>query len=56
MSSRSREYRQVIEEILIDDAVLRARGLPGLDDIEIMELRGMIARAERKILANIPAK
>jgi hypothetical protein len=56
MSSRAREYRRLIEEILEDDAALRALGIPGLEDFEIMEIRGMIARVERKMLANIPAK
>ncbi len=51
MSSRHDEYRQMIEDILADDAACRAGGLPGLDLEEIQEMRDMIARAERKAMA-----
>jgi hypothetical protein len=52
MSSRAREYHQLIEEILAEDASLRSCGLPGLDDLEIMEVRDMLARVCRKMLRN----
>jgi len=50
MSNRAAEYRMLIEEILADDAALRAQGLPGLDLEEIAEMRDILARAERQAL------
>lgn len=50
MSNRAAEYRTLIEEILADDAALRAQGLPGLDIEEIAEMRDILARAERQAL------
>lgn len=46
MSNRAAEYRQLIEDVV-------AGGL--LDEFERMELRDMLARVERKILASAPA-
>lgn len=46
MSNRAAEYRQMIEDVI-------ASGL--LEDDERMELRDMLARVERKMLANMPA-
>jgi len=55
MSSNSRaiEYRELVEGILADDAALRAQGLPGLDEEEILEFRDMLARIERRVRANM---
>jgi hypothetical protein len=52
-SSRALEYRLIIGEILAEDAALRAQGLPGLDTKEIAEIRDMLARTERRMLANV---
>ena len=52
-SSRALEYRQIIGEILAEDAALRAQGLPGLDTEEIAEMGDLVARAERRMLANV---
>lgn len=45
MSNRAAEYRGLIEDVI-------AGGL--LDDEEIAEIRDMLARAERRLLANMP--
>ena len=50
-NSRALEYRELIEDILADHATLSAQGLPGLDEDEVMEMRDMLARAERKARA-----
>ncbi len=52
-STRALEYRVLIEEILADDAALRAQGLPGLDYFEIVKIRNMLLRTQRKMLANM---
>lgn len=44
MSSRSEEYRGLIDDII-------AGGL--LDEDEIMEIRDLIARVERKMIADL---
>jgi hypothetical protein len=54
MSTRAAEYRLLIDDILAEDAALRAQGLPGLDLFEIMELRDMVARANRRALSAAP--
>lgn len=46
MSARAAEYRELIEDVL-------SGGL--LEEDEIMELRDMIKRAERRMQANLPA-
>lgn len=46
MSNRAAEYRQLIEDVI-------AGGL--LEDDEITELRDMLARVQRKMLADLPA-
>jgi hypothetical protein len=46
-SSRAAEYRKMVEEVI-------AGGL--LDDDEIMELRDMIKRVERKMRADLSGK
>ena len=46
MSNRAAEYRETISDLV-------ASGL--LDDDERAELRDMLARVERKILASMPA-
>lgn len=46
MSSRGDEYRQMVEDVI-------AGGL--LDEYEIAELRDLLARVERQMLANMPA-
>lgn len=46
MSNRANEYRQMIEDVI-------AGGL--LEDEEIAELRDMLARVQRKMLADLPA-
>jgi hypothetical protein len=46
MSNRALEYRGLIEDVI-------AGGL--LDDDERMELRDLLARVQRKILANMPS-
>ncbi len=52
--SRAREYMKLIEDIIAEDAALTARGLPGLDEFEVMEMRDMLSRIERDIIANMP--
>lgn len=47
MSNRAAEYRALIEDV-VAGAVL-------LEDDERAELRDMLARVERKMLANMPA-
>ena len=54
-SSRAAEYRVLIEEILADDAALRAQGLPGLDEDEIAEMRDLVAAAERRARMHVEA-
>jgi hypothetical protein len=54
MSNRAAEYRLMIEEILAEDAALCALGLCGLDEIEIAQMRDMLARAERRMAAKMP--
>lgn len=54
MSNRAAEYRLMIEEILAEDAALCAQGLCGLDEIEIAEMRDMLARVERSMAARMP--
>lgn len=46
-NSRAAEYRSLIEDVI-------AGGL--LEPEEIMELRDMIARVQRKMAANMPAE
>jgi hypothetical protein len=53
-STRAAEYRLLIEEILAEDAVLCSQGLCGLSEFEIMELKDMLARIQRKMIANMP--
>lgn len=48
MSNRTAEYRQLIEDVTAGAALL--------EDDELMELRDMLARIERKMRANMPAK
>ena len=52
-STRAAEYHVLIDEILADDAALRAQGLPGLDYFEIVKIRNMLLRTQRKMLANM---
>jgi hypothetical protein len=47
MSNRAAEYRGMIEDVI-------AGGL--LEDDEIAELRDMLARVERKMLADMPVE
>jgi hypothetical protein len=55
-SSRAAEYRELIESILADHAALTAQGLPGLDEEEVLEMRDMLARAERRARASEAAE
>jgi uncharacterized protein (DUF2267 family) len=48
MSNRAAEYRQLIEDVVA--------GWDLLEDDERAELRDMLARVERKMLANMPAE
>lgn len=48
MSNRAAEYRALIEDV--------AANVHLLEDDERMELQDMLARVERKMLANMPAQ
>lgn len=47
MSSKTREYQQMVEDVI-------AGGL--LDEDEVVELRDMLARVQRKMAADMPAQ
>jgi hypothetical protein len=53
MSSKAAEYRVLIEEILAGHVAAVAQGLPGIDEFDLMEIRDLIARAERSVAAKM---
>lgn len=49
MSTRAAEYRSLIDDILAEDAALRAQGLPGLDEDEWVQLKDLVANVMERI-------
>jgi hypothetical protein len=56
MSTRSAEYREMIEDILARDADLRAQGLPGIDEDHWVQLKDLVANAIENVKSKMDEK
>ncbi len=56
LETRKREISVLIDEVKADERALLAQGIDLRDEDEWMELRDIVARIERRLLANMPTK
>lgn len=47
-----RSISATLDEVISGHRALEAKGLPGIDEGEWLELRDIVARIERRLLAN----
>jgi hypothetical protein len=56
LDTRRREISVLVDEIKADERALLAQGVDLRDEEEWLEVRDIVARIERRLLANMPTE